>query len=81
MLMNLTVDFCIGLIPGIGDLLDFVIKSHQKNALLFRRWYEDPRATQEAARKRIGLTIALLVLTGGGAVAGVVWVLNWFLAL
>lgn len=40
-LYNLLVDMLIGLIPFVGDIIDFFIRSNYKNFLLITGWLED----------------------------------------
>lgn len=40
MLGNLLVDYAVGLVPLVGDLADFRIKAHRRNARLLREWLE-----------------------------------------
>jgi hypothetical protein len=41
MLCNLLLDYLVGLVPLVGDLFDFRIKAHRRNAVLLRAWLED----------------------------------------
>jgi hypothetical protein len=45
MIVNLLVDLVIGLIPFIGDVFDFAIRSNARNIGLFRRHALDPDAS------------------------------------
>jgi hypothetical protein len=45
MVVNLLVDLAVGLIPFLGDLIDFVSRSNSANLELFRRHALDPDAT------------------------------------
>jgi hypothetical protein len=45
MIVNLVVDLAIGLIPFIGDVFDFAIRSNSRNIGLFRRHALDPDAS------------------------------------
>lgn len=38
MLINLTVDLLVGYVPVVGDLLDFLVRANQRNAVLLREW-------------------------------------------
>ncbi len=40
MLGNLLIDYLVGLVPLVGDLFDFRIKAHRRNAGLLRAWLE-----------------------------------------
>jgi hypothetical protein len=71
MVVNVAVDFVIGLIPVLGDLFDFGFKANMRNVELFRRHATDPGAsTIEHTRFLAGL---LLVAVGGVLLAG--WLL------
>lgn len=77
MVLNTVVDLLVGLVPVVGDALDFVSRSNRANVELFRRHAADPSApTGDHARFFIGL--ALLAL-------GLLWLLaqtaSWLLSV
>jgi hypothetical protein len=39
MLKNIGVDFLLGLIPFVGDLVDIFYKSNQKNVRIMEKWW------------------------------------------
>ncbi|KAF9580861.1 hypothetical protein BGW38_002330 [Lunasporangiospora selenospora] len=41
MLINVLIDFVIGLLPWVGDFLDIFYKSNQYNLTLFANWLEE----------------------------------------
>lgn len=48
MLINLGIDAAMGLIPVLGDILDFFYHANIKNAKLFREYYEKMKTEAEA---------------------------------
>lgn len=38
MMLNVAIDFVIGLVPLLGDMLDIMFKCNSKNALLFEHY-------------------------------------------
>ncbi|KAK3841225.1 MAG: hypothetical protein J3R72DRAFT_445674 [Linnemannia gamsii] len=48
MIMNVVLDFGMGLIPVVGDVADFLFKANQRNAKLFEEFLYE-RAAQQAA--------------------------------
>jgi hypothetical protein len=63
MVVNLLVDLALGLIPFLGDLLDFVSKSNAKNLALFRRYALEPEAsTAEHRLFFVGIGLVMLGL-------------------
>src|SRR6187455_959941 len=65
MILNLTVDLAIGLIPFLGDLYDFVFHSNSRNLELFRRHALDPSASTRG-EQALFIGLALLIV-------GIVW--------
>ncbi|KAF9194090.1 hypothetical protein BGZ51_001069 [Haplosporangium sp. Z 767] len=49
MLMNVAVDFGLGLVPLVGDIGDFFFKANDRNAKLFEKFLYERAATQAAA--------------------------------
>ena len=72
MIVNLTVDLAIGLIPIIGDMFDIVSRSNSANLAIFRRHALDPDATTTDHRAFfVGLGVLLV---------GVIWLTAWLAA-
>jgi hypothetical protein len=67
MVLNLSVDLAIGLIPLIGDITDFIFTSNTRNLDLFRRHALDPEAS---TRGQQALFIGLVLL-----LAGIIWLI------
>jgi hypothetical protein len=65
MVVNLSVDLAVGLVPLIGDLFDFGIKSNDRNLALFRRYALDPEASTTQHR--------LFFIGVGLILIGVIW--------
>ena len=67
MVLNLSVDLAIGLIPLIGDLTDFVFTSNSRNLDLFRRHALDPEASTRG-QQALFVGLALLIV-------GIIWLI------
>lgn len=65
MVLNLTVDLAVGLIPLVGDLFDLAFRSNSRNLALFRRHALDPTAS---TRGEQALFIGLFLL-----IVGIIW--------
>jgi hypothetical protein len=50
MLVNIVIDFVIGLVPFVGDLADAVFKCNSQNAVLLEKYLRDKAAKQDTAR-------------------------------
>ncbi|MEM6928172.1 MAG: DUF4112 domain-containing protein [Myxococcota bacterium] len=72
MLLNVGLDFLIGLVPGLGDVLDFFYKGSRRNLRLIERF-------RGQGRKRPGIIDYLVV--GSGFVVAVLLVVVPFLVL
>ena len=75
MIANLLVDLAIGLIPFLGDLFDFAIRSNSRNIGLFRRHALDPDASTRGEQAFfIGLLLLLVGLIWMTVMAiGAIW--------
>jgi hypothetical protein len=61
MVVNTLVDFAIGAIPILGDVIDFTMKPSSRNLALFRRYAADPVATTRDQRSFFaGLALILI---------------------
>jgi len=65
MVLNALVDFGVGLIPFVGDLVDFGFKGNRRNIELFHRHAVDPAADTTGSK---ALVIGLVAVT-----VGIVW--------
>jgi uncharacterized protein DUF4112 len=65
MLMNLTIDAVLGIVPFAGDLFDFAFKAHSRNQALLEQWLSTPhRAQRSSVLVLIGAFIVLLAIFG-----------------
>jgi hypothetical protein len=55
MVKNSAIDFGLGFIPFIGDLIDVFYKANQKNVRIMERWWisENKSQVDEATRQRL----------------------------
>lgn len=44
---NVLLDQAVGLVPVVGDLLDFGVKSNRLNLTLLERWVRDPEGLRQ----------------------------------
>jgi hypothetical protein len=72
MLMNLTIDALVGIVPLAGDLFDFAFKAHSRNLALLQQWLSTPHRTQRSSA--LVLVAAFVVLAG--ILAGAGWVMS-----
>jgi hypothetical protein len=77
MVMNLTIDGVVGLIPFAGDLFDFAFKAHSRNHALLAQWLQSPHQTRRSswAVVVIGGLVLLALLGAAGWV--LVSVVSW----
>jgi hypothetical protein len=81
MVMNLTLDGLIGLVPVAGDLFDFAFKAHSRNHALLAAWLQTPHST----RRSSWIVLALGVLALIALLVSASWILirsiQWMAAL
>jgi hypothetical protein len=55
MVKNSAIDFGLGFIPFIGDLIDVFYKANQKNVRIMERWWisENKSQVEEATRQKL----------------------------
>ena len=68
MLLNAAVDFAVGLIPFVGDLVDFGFKGNRRNLELFHRHALDPDADTTGST---ALVIGVLLVF-----VGIIWLIG-----
>jgi hypothetical protein len=71
MLLNLSFDLVAGIVPVVGDALDFAFRSNRRNLALLERWLAAPHATRRQSRLTLAAIAAALALCiAAGAAAG-----------
>lgn len=55
MLLNVFVDFLVGLIPLAGDLFDFAFKANVRNVRLLEQYLDQPHPTQRQSRLKVAM--------------------------
>lgn len=66
MVLNVTVEWVVGLVPVLGDLFDFAWKANSRNVGLLLNYIEDPRKTTRSSALYVFVsTIAVIVMLGG----------------
>ena len=76
MLGNITLDSVVGVVPVLGDLFDFGVKSNRRNVDLLERYLGAPKQTKAASRGVVALILLALVLLVVGVVAAGVWLVQ-----
>ena len=62
MILNVVIDGIIGAIPFVGDLFDVFWRSNQRNAKLFEKELENPKAQNKRSILWLIFVILILVL-------------------
>ena len=79
MLLNMLVDFVIGIVPLVGDAFDFAFKANVRNVRLLDDYQAQPHRTTVQSRWILGIVVAalalmlLLAILTGIAVARFFW--------
>ena len=68
------VDSLVGVVPVLGDLFDFGMKSNRRNVDLLERYLATPSKTKAASRGIVVLVILAAILLIVGLIAAGVWV-------
>lgn len=58
---NLLLDLAAGSIPLLGDLFDFVFKSHNKNIRLIESWLEDSEQTERQSITSVTVSVVTAI--------------------
>jgi len=77
MLLNLTVDTVVGLVPFVGDAFDVAFKANSKNAKLLAKSLAEPqRASRSSWGVMLLVGLGFAAVTIGG-IAGTVYLVRW----
>ena len=76
MLGNIALDSLVGVIPVLGDLFDFGVKSNRRNVDLLERYLAAPGHTTAASRGAVAGVLLAAALIVVGVVAAGVWVVR-----
>ena len=76
MLGNIAVDSLVGVVPVVGDLIDFGVKANRRNVDLLERYLLAPGQTKAASRGVVAGVLVAAVLLVVGVVAAGVWVVR-----
>lgn len=77
MVLNVAVEWAVGLIPLVGDLFDFAWKANSRNVMLYIDYFRDPHAiVRKSAVSIIFSSIAVLAVFIG-AFVGFLFLLRW----
>ena len=74
MLGNIALDSLVGVVPLLGDLFDFGMKSNRRNVDLLERYLATPSKTKAASRGIVVLVILAAILLIVGLIVAGVWV-------
>jgi hypothetical protein len=77
MLLNLTIDGVVGLVPFLGDFFDFAFKAHSRNAALLSQWLQTPRPVQRSSWGVVAVAGILMLALSGASVWLMVRMVQW----
>ncbi len=66
MVLNVALEWALGVVPVLGDLFDFAWKANSRNVGLLLRYVEDPRRTTRASAAYILMSTTAVVLCLAG---------------
>ncbi|MEL7451049.1 MAG: DUF4112 domain-containing protein [Pseudomonadota bacterium] len=73
MLLNMAIDFVIGIVPLVGDLADFAFKANDRNVRLLEAYLAAPGKTTTHSRWLLfAIVFAVLAMLGAAVVIGIV---------
>jgi hypothetical protein len=76
MLGNIALDSVVGVVPVVGDLFDFGVKSNRRNVHLLDRYLGAPRETKAASRGVVALILLAVVMLVVGVIAAGIWLVR-----
>ncbi|HEY9624363.1 MAG TPA: DUF4112 domain-containing protein [Crinalium sp.] len=76
MLTNLLLDFTVGALPVVGDVMDFTWKSNARNLELLEAHVRNPHPQRAADRQFIILILVILVVFGIGFIVLMTWIVS-----
>lgn len=79
MLMNLTIDSVVGIVPLAGDLFDFAFKAHSRNHALLEQWLATPHRTHRSSIVVVCVAFVVLLAIFGAAAWLLTRVVGWVL--
>jgi hypothetical protein len=74
MVLNIALDYLLGVVPGIGDALDFFYKSNDKNIRLLKKHYEEGKYQGSGT----GIVLLLILMIVGLIVLGIFLLVRFF---
>ena len=78
MVLNVSLDTFLGIVPVLGDLWDIGFASNRRNLAILEHWLARPEhATRRSAFVLVLFGVTLLVVLAG-AVALSIWLMMWF---
>jgi hypothetical protein len=79
MAANIALDACVGAVPVLGDVFDFVWKANLRNVALLEQHAIDPGGTRKRDRLFVTLLVGAVVALCAGLLAGGVVLTRWLL--
>lgn len=76
MIVNIGIDALIGVIPAIGQVLDFVWKANSKNMALLERYAVMPEATKKASSVALIVVLMVVLAIVCGTLVSAYWLLK-----
>ncbi len=76
MILNISIDALVGVIPFLGQAFDFVWKANSKNMVLLERYAINPSGTAKSSGIAVMVILVSLVLVLVGTLAFAYWLLT-----
>jgi Domain of unknown function (DUF4112) len=76
MLLNISIDAAVGVIPFLGQAFDFVWKANSKNMVLLERYATNPAGTAKSSGVAVLMILVSLLLVLVGTFAIAYWLLK-----
>ncbi len=76
MVLNISIDALVGVIPFVGQAFDFIWKANNKNMVLLERYATNPSGTAKSSGIAVMVILVSLVLVLVGTLAFAYWLLT-----
>ena len=78
MVLNVTLDTLLGILPILGDLWDIGFASNRRNLAILEHWLARPEHATRRSAFILVLFVATLLMIMAAAVALSIWFVMWF---
>ncbi|MFY7998133.1 MAG: DUF4112 domain-containing protein [Candidatus Kapaibacteriota bacterium] len=76
MVLNISIDALVGVIPFVGQAFDFIWKANNKNMVLLERYATNPSGTTKSSGIAVMVILVSLALVLVGTIAFAYWLLT-----